>query len=732
MNWDATVPQSGDEERRARELSLRQTRPPAEVPGYDLTRFLGSGAFGEVWIGLDRNTGRQVAVKFYRHRGGVDWAMLSREVEKLVLLSADRYIVQLLDVGWESDPPYYVMEYIEHGSLEQSIQRNDPRTIDQTVTLFREIVVGLNHAHAKGILHCDLKPANVLLDQDAHPRLADFGQSRLTHEQTPSLGTLFYMAPEQADVKSIPDARWDVYALGAILYCMLVGRPPHLSDALLQRIGAAGDLPGRLKVYRQWITRAPLPDEHRRVPGVDRALAAIVERCLAPRPGKRFANVQEVLDALRARDLARARRPQLVLGVIGPLLLLAVMGYGGRVAYSTAVDESEKAVIQKVVQTNAFAAKFVAASVATEIERYYRAIEQVAQDAPLHQAIVDTVQQLEPLLIELADPHRPESELETLRQQFSEEPVRKRLQQKIDALMHAPQLPPVASWFVCDQRGTHLAGQFNQQLMSTVGANFAYRTYCHGGLRDLEDRAARPLPARHVQQTSLSAPLFSNTSDRWKIAVSTPLYREPGSRRLLGVLVLTVDVGDFMTFGSTAAQFAVLVDGRDNGHQGMIIDHPLLTRIYQEGVKLPVEYSQCRVTLPLRLAEHPIYHDPLGTAPGGEAYRGDWIAASEPVTIQAGNGDRATTSTDTGLIVLVQENKALATAPASQLAHQLALIGGCVMAGFFFVVGLLWYVVYCVQGGRRWWNPRRPGSGTSLATPTPPQTPSTAPSRGES
>jgi len=203
MSYDFTVSQSGDDERQARELSLRHTRPPTQIPGYDLTRFLGSGAYGEVWIGLDRNTGRQVAVKFYQHRGGVDWTLLSREVEKLVLLSTDRYVVQLLDVGWEADPPYYVMEYIESGSLEQLIQKNDGRTVEQIVELFREIVIGLNHAHAKGILHCDLKPANVLLDQDAKPRLADFGQSRLTHEQTPSLGTLFYMAPEQADLKAV-------------------------------------------------------------------------------------------------------------------------------------------------------------------------------------------------------------------------------------------------------------------------------------------------------------------------------------------------------------------------------------------------------------------------------------------------------------------------------------------------------------------------------------------------
>ena len=89
--------------------------------------------------------------------------------------------------------------------------------------MFREIAVGLMHAHGKGIIHCDLKPANVLLDQDGHPRLADFGQSRLSHEQGAALGTLFYMAPEQADLRAVPNAQWDVYALGAIFYHMLTG-----------------------------------------------------------------------------------------------------------------------------------------------------------------------------------------------------------------------------------------------------------------------------------------------------------------------------------------------------------------------------------------------------------------------------------------------------------------------------------------------------------------------------
>ncbi len=691
MSSDYTELQSGDDERVARELSLRHTRPPTQVPGYDLTRFLGSGAYGEVWIGLDRNTGRQVAVKFYQHRSGVDWSLLSREVEKLVLLSTDRYVVQLLDVGWQADPPYYVMEYIENGSLEQLIQRDEPRSVEQTVELFREIAAGLNHAHAKGILHCDLKPANVLLDQDARPRLADFGQSRLTDEQTPSLGTLFYMAPEQADLTAIPDARWDVYALGAILYCLLVGKPPHHSEVLLQEIETAPDLPARLRCYRQWINSRRPPDEHRRVAGVDRALVAIVDRCLQPRSSKRFPNVQSVLDALRTREQTRARRPLLLLGVLGPVLLLAVMGFVGANIYRGALDASTQAVTEKVYNSNAFAAKFVAASVATAIERYYRAIERAGREPLLRTRITETVDQLDAQLAELANPLTPQPTLDARREDFEQHPVRLALQAQIDDLMHDESYPEVASWFVCGPRGTHLAGVFNHPVASTIGQNFAYRTYCHGGLTDLDDPLARPMPQQHVPGTSLSAPLFSSTTSRWKIAVSTPLYRSDDPTRLLAVLVLTVDVGDFMTFEPRPHQFAVLVDGRENGYRGTVLEHPLYTELYKQGKGVVREISQYRV--PLSEQENPdhVYEDPLGKVPGGEAYRRPWIAASSPVYVQPHEVNTTTQPNPTGLLVFVQEDQAAATAAVRELGRGLVSRGLRGLVGFAAVVGLLWF-----------------------------------------
>ena len=99
MNSDYTQQQSLGGLHRSEQMSLQATQPPAEISGYRIDTLLGQGAFGQVWLGSDLNTGRQVAIKFYLHRSGVDWSLLRREVKNLVNMSTGRYIVQVLSVG---------------------------------------------------------------------------------------------------------------------------------------------------------------------------------------------------------------------------------------------------------------------------------------------------------------------------------------------------------------------------------------------------------------------------------------------------------------------------------------------------------------------------------------------------------------------------------------------------------------------------------------------------------
>jgi hypothetical protein len=661
MSIDPTLPQPGQDRLHSRELSLQRQHPPVQVPGYEPERLLGVGAFGEVWVAVEQNTGRRVAIKFYAHRGGLDWSLLSREVEKLAFLFADRYVVQLIGVGWNAEPPYYIMEYLQQGSLADRLKEGTLPAAE-AVELFGDIAVGLMHAHGKGVLHCDLKPANVLLDQDKKPRLADFGQSRLSHEQAPALGTLFYMAPEQADLTAVPDARWDVYALGALLYCMLTGRPPHRNDEVVAELEKADDLQKRLSSYRRLIRKSPPPTEHRSVPGVDRALATIIERCLAPDPSRRYPNVQALLAALDARRGSRARRPLVLLGTIGPALILLVVWWFALQGFSTALKHTDDALTQRALQSNRFAARYVARAAAGQLERLYRAVEQMAQRPELQQILVETIDdpEFDALSRRLSDPRATASmgadSLAALRQQFRDLPERRQLQQRVLAMLPEPLRPPegngdedahdVASWFICDPRGMSTV-RIPESL--TIGKNFAYRSYFYGGPAD-KPESWRPAPGEHLKETRLSDVFRSHASYRWIVAIATPIYDRRDDDRFLGVIALTVQVGRLIELEGGDQQFPVLIDWRDGKNKGRILQHPLFDRVLDRRDKLPEHFQKYHLTaeqLPNTQERKRQYVDPLGDDALGRPFRRKWLAEMEPIEIR----DR-----ESGWLVIVQQS----------------------------------------------------------------------------
>jgi hypothetical protein len=743
-----TLDQSGDERHWARDQSLRGRRPPAQIPGYKIERFLGAGAYGEVWTAVDRRTGRTVAVKFYSHRGGLDWSLLSREVEKLTFLFNDRYVVQLIDVGWEADPPYYIMEFLEHGSLEDRLTRGTLPLTD-ALAIFRGVAIGLVHSHSKGVLHCDLKPGNVLLDQDGHPRLADFGQSRFSQEQAPALGTLFYMAPEQADLKALPDAAWDVYALGALLYRMLVGRPPYRTDAAVQQLQAIPDLESRLTAYREHILRSPRPTAHRQVHGVDRNLAEIIDRCLSPHPHRRYPNVQAVLDDLGQRNVRRARRPLLILGAIGPAILLCVATLFGYSAFDVAVAESDQAVTRRALESSHFAAQFVAERVAQRVHRRWDALHDLADDPDF-----------QTLLAQATGLPRDAPQ----RQELQDDLARSRRRYQF----HSSDSD--ANWFVTDLQGAQIARAPLDE--KTIDRNFAYRDYFHGQGQDF-DSSRTDLPP--IQQPHRSIVFLSRATNSRMVAFTVPVWNtdddEDPDRHVIGVLGMTVELGHFAELEDTDRvdyqQNAALIDLRadSSGRKGSLLEHPafhakdgaaaqlenayylddeLVRRLdharqltlrraalqldardkISDGLDATDEnYEISQLTAELRqLGTYDDYTDPIG-----DQFSGRWLAVMQPVIASEESEDLR----DVGWAIIIQEPHRAAVEPVRQLARLLVRRGLIALGAVLALLTAMWGFVILLlsESPRSGWLARLRqrtglatetlGGGTASVTPTP-------------
>lgn len=707
MTFEPTQRQSSEQLDQARSLSLERAAAPADIPGYELIERLGVGAFGEVWTARDQNTGVLVAVKFYSHRASVDWAPVYREVEKLVLLSQDRHVVKLLTVGWTNDPPYYVMEYVAGGSLEQRLAQQPAGLARFEATeLFRELLVGMIRAHGRGVLHCDLKPANILLDADQRPRIADFGQSRRSHEVAPALGTFFFMAPEQADLAGAPDARWDIYALGAILYSLLTGVPPHRTDAIVQQLAGGRDLAERLAIYRRHVASQPGVAGDLRRRGVDRGLAALAARCLDPDPARRFATVQEVLAELDQVDRARARRPLWLLGAGGPLLLLLIVSLFAWRGYQRALDETVALAQRRAIENNRFAAELAAERATSEIADHFSTVEYEAGKQRLWDSLLPIVDG-EPLR-KINDPSMAMERLEEARTSVRDDPVRQQLdaylRYRLDLYAEEAKSgvgPRFASLFVVDSKGTMIGAAFTPEPSTPppIGENFAHRAYFHGGADETTRSALPPQNARPISHTHWSPVFQSSVTDERKVAISTPIMGErEGREECLGVLVMTVRQENLRLFREPAAasenHFLVLVDDRPGRQRGTILVHPLLKKLLAEEPSASEALGDYRVPAEqldeeLRQDSLNAYHDPLSDHPAGAAWAKPWLAAAAPVTMPATDtGDTAsgvnkevpTRETSSGLVVLVQEDLGAVTAPVRALAYQLLREGLAALA----------------------------------------------------
>ena len=711
---DRTELQSDQDRSRSRELSAKSSKPPGKVTGYSIEQFLGAGAYGEVWSGTEKKTGRRVAIKFYTRRTSDDVELLAREVEKLVALSADRYAVQLVDVDWQADPPYFVMDYFEHGSLEDLLRDEKSLPAAQAEDLFRELATGMMHLHGKGIFHCDLKPGNVLLDEDGKPRLADFGQARLRTEKAPSLGTLFFMAPEQADLDAVPAAKWDVYALGAMLYCMLVGKPPYHSEELTEKIESSVNVEDRLAQYKKSLRSAPLPTEHRSVAGVDRMLADIIDRAIIANPAHRFESVQSVMYAMRQRELAKNRRPLMVLGILGPLLLLTVMSLFSWFAYRQAYTDTQTAITEKASESNLFAAQLAAKSASSKIEEYFRAVKELARNEQfiddLYQVSQDS--ELNDIALKLDDPSvNADEQFEELRLDYRASETRTKLQKYLKWRIEKAKdglYPECASWFVNDLRGMQVASVFKPEPDTiTIGRNYSYRTYFTGYDRDqrsvqdgqtiyeVEPQGVdRPI----IDRPHLSAIFLSKGTFTWKVAFSVPVYRktdDEDGQEIIGIVACTSEMGDFVEFDNLESQYATLIDGRSGDNRGAILEHP----VFKELETNPTEIPKVEDVDAIRKSGR--FIDPIAKLPQGKLYDRDCIAAlesvmtnSDYVTINDKQEPPAAERVDSGLFVLVAEDYDSVIAPVDDLSSRLFWLAIFAILFFLTIALAMWIVVF--------------------------------------
>ena len=268
---------------------------------YDIVRLLGKGGMGAVYLGRERLLDRPVAIKILPHESA-DTAdareRFLREARMAAKLTHPN-IVPLYSFGEAGKTLFYVMGYVEGESLEQRLNREGRIGFDETRRILGELAAALEHAHAHGIVHRDIKPDNVLVEaRTGRAVLTDFGVAKqqvgghtLTHTGT-ILGTPHYMSPEQASGDRDLDGRSDIYALGIIGYRMLTGRLPFDGGSLQELIA-------------QQISREPVALSVL-LPDVPADLDSAIAKCLAKDPAHRWSNAALLRDAVTSGEVESA------------------------------------------------------------------------------------------------------------------------------------------------------------------------------------------------------------------------------------------------------------------------------------------------------------------------------------------------------------------------------------------------------------------------------------------
>lgn len=278
---------------------------------FAIEREIARGGMGTVLLAHDRRLGRDVAIKVLTPELSAQLGpdRFEREI-RLTARLVHPNIVPLFDSGEAAGRLYFVMPFIDGGTLRQRLEGEGPRPVAEVVRVLTDLGEALAYAHALGVIHRDVKPENVFWYGD-RALLADFGIATATNATLAGnrltgtglvLGTLSYLSPEQASGDSHLDGRSDLYALGCLAYELFTGKPPFVGDSPMAVVAAH-------------IT-TPAPSVRTQREDINAALAALIQRLMAKKPDQRPANAAAFLAELRRSEAPatrqRASAPKLV------------------------------------------------------------------------------------------------------------------------------------------------------------------------------------------------------------------------------------------------------------------------------------------------------------------------------------------------------------------------------------------------------------------------------------
>lgn len=277
-----------------------------EIKGrYKLIDERGSGNFGTVYIVRDLTTNHLYAAKIMRIDHTGDSELVERfKREALILYNLnDLHIVRVIDYGNEGPLYYIIMHHIDGQNLKYWIQRDEKMEPLRALDYIHQAAQGLNAAYKRGVVHRDIKPQNILINNKGILKIVDFGLSRskdmmtITHSDK-FMGTAYYSAPEQVQSSHEVDTRADLYSLSVVLFEMLSGTPPYTEG-------------GALEIILQH-TNSPIPSICRRCPDLPPELDRFFQKALAKAPDARFQSPSEYIAAIEQfqQHFRKAQTPQ--------------------------------------------------------------------------------------------------------------------------------------------------------------------------------------------------------------------------------------------------------------------------------------------------------------------------------------------------------------------------------------------------------------------------------------